>query len=281
MGKEYSIKPGYKTNPRLGFNEYIASFDHSASFQVDVYRYAKRIAQSLSVRNVLDLGCGCYVKLKEFIAPVCSQITGVDNEANIETCRNANFGTWIVDDIENPSGAVTGLYDLIISADVIEHLSDPTKLLSYMREHAHQDTRTIISTPERDLCRGGKNLGPGERTPHVREWNRKEFHNFLEDNNFEILDHFLVPSQRLRGLSRLRYGLGLVRDIAKNPSQYPYTRNLSLQHTSDIGSMDIVQVLENLKFRIQRKTCQVTLCKIRPAKNCNDAPMSRTVTSFP
>ena len=191
------------------------------------------------MRNVLDIGCGAGVKLKEFIAPVCSWIVGVDNEHSITYCKKSHeFGTWFVDNIENPSGAVSGTFDLIISADVIEHLADPDKLLEYIRNHAHTNTRAIISTPERDLISGRKNKSPHINSSHVREWNRKEFRDYIEGNNFEVLDHFLVPNRRLPALSTLRSAIGLV-----------------MQNITDLTD------IRSTELRIRLKTCQVILCK--------------------
>jgi hypothetical protein len=67
--------------------------------------------------------------------------------------------------------------DLVICADVIEHLDNPDDLLDFIDDI---DFRLlIISTPERDGQAGKNDFGPPENTSHYREWNAVEFKNYL------------------------------------------------------------------------------------------------------
>lgn len=67
--------------------------------------------------------------------------------------------------------------DLLVCADVIEHLPNPDDLLEFIAEIDFQEL--IISTPERDAVAGRKDFGPPENTAHYREWNAIEFKNYL------------------------------------------------------------------------------------------------------
>jgi SAM-dependent methyltransferase len=141
----------------------------------------------------LDIGCGFGIKLKEIIVPVCRNIVGIDAKHAIDFCkRSHNFGRWFADDIENPGLELTEKFDLIISADVIEHLVDPDNLIDYIKRFSHKGTEVIISTPERDIVRGEDNLGPSPNRSHVREWNKAEFQKYLSNSGFSVLKHFLV-----------------------------------------------------------------------------------------
>lgn len=77
--------------------------------------------------------------------------------------------------------------DLSISIDVIEHMNKPLYLMKKIINNLKIGGYLIISTPERDFCRGTKNIYPGKH--HAREWNSKEFSKFLLSFKcFKILD---------------------------------------------------------------------------------------------
>ena len=81
---------------------------------------------------------------------------------------------WLLFDTVQPESIQT---DLIICADVIEHLSNPDDLLDFISEINFR--QLIISTPERDRVAGKNDFGPPENTAHYREWNAIEFKNYL------------------------------------------------------------------------------------------------------
>jgi 2-polyprenyl-3-methyl-5-hydroxy-6-metoxy-1,4-benzoquinol methylase len=194
----YFIKKGYKsqknnftlsqkaqdlywTNERIFFSKY---------FQYDVYKYAQKIVKKNNIKNVLDLGCGTGIKLMELIYPVCQDITGIDQRETILFCKKRyNVGDFIIDDLENPIKKL-GIFDLIICADVIEHLLNPDKLLEYIKRVSHNNTFIIISTPERDILRG-KNCMASNKLEHVREWNKEELLLYLVNRGFTIIDYKL------------------------------------------------------------------------------------------
>lgn len=64
MEKQYGIRPGYRH--RLD-NEYFNA--HSASsenWQVEVYEYARQLAESLEAQTICDMGCGSGYKLLKY-----------------------------------------------------------------------------------------------------------------------------------------------------------------------------------------------------------------------
>jgi hypothetical protein len=80
--------------------------------------------------------------------------------------------------------------DLVICADVIEHIMDPdlfVKQLLNIRDVKYY----IISTPDRDTVRGKLDYGPPANKHHIREWNLFEFRRYMEQF-FEIKEHKLV-----------------------------------------------------------------------------------------
>lgn len=187
----YFLKPGYKSHkaPR----QYNDTEEDALTYQLEVYQYSGEIAQQFGCRNVLDIGCGYALKLAKYIRPHCREVVGVDQEHAIDYCKNNHdFGEWIVDDIENPIIILDRSFDLIISADVIEHLVNPDSLLNFIRNCASGNTKIVLSTPERDLRRGAESMGPPSNPAHIREWNKTEFAAYLQDRDFNILDHEIM-----------------------------------------------------------------------------------------
>lgn len=79
--------------------------------------------------------------------------------------------------------------DLVICADVIEHVVDPDALLAFIKSLGAR--HAIISTPDRDLYEPGHRNppnGPPAHLPHVREWNFAEFGAYMA-SHFKVLDH--------------------------------------------------------------------------------------------
>lgn len=199
---KYFVKSGYRPNPHRDF------FDSDAAswmYQAATYEFARDLIVRHRLESVLDLGCGFGTKLAEFIRPVCADITGVDTEHAIAHCRaRHDFGTWICDDLERPRADLGRRFDLVLAADVIEHLVDPDTLLDYIRRSAHATTLIVISTPERDLARGEGSLASDNET-HVREWNESEFDRYVRSRGFDISEHFMVEAARRRGvIGRIR-----------------------------------------------------------------------------
>lgn len=191
LQKNYFTKKYYQCHKTPVF--YDDNEEDSLTYQLDVYRYAAEVLQEQSARSVLDIGCGYGLKLKEFILPHTSLITGVDESHAINFCQTEHaFGNWHVINIEGPAPISIGKYDLIISADVIEHLVDPDTLLDMIRECSTPGTKIILSTPERDLRRGKDSMGPPQNPAHIREWNKEEFAEYLISRDLNILAHTIM-----------------------------------------------------------------------------------------
>ena len=142
---------------------------------------------------MIDVGCGSGTKLEILHRQLPDvRFVGIDRPGAIEICRNKyNFGEWYVDDVENPDPALSNIKgELVICADVIEHIIDPDKLLHYLKHMVTLGGYIIQSTPERDLVRGQDATSPGNKY-HVREWNYHELESYLENRGFVILSHFL------------------------------------------------------------------------------------------
>lgn len=187
----YFLKSGYRSREKP--KQFDDSEEDALTYQLDVYSFAGKLARDLELESVLDLGCGLALKLRKYLQPAMREVFGVDQEHSITYCqKNHDFGTWIVDNLEQPVKLPKRNFDLIISADVIEHLVDPDNLLNLIKQCTHPQTRIVISTPERDLRRGADDMGPPANAAHVREWNRDELSRYIQSHGFEILEHCIM-----------------------------------------------------------------------------------------
>jgi SAM-dependent methyltransferase len=193
--ENYFIKKGYQCNwPSHGkAKPYLDDKDGSSKYQIRVYRYARDLMGKHHLKNIMDVGCGFGIKLKEIIRPVCEDIVGIDKKHAIDFCKSEHrFGQWIEDDIENPQKNLGRKFDLVLCSDVIEHLADPDNLLKYVEQYCHEGSHIVISTPDRDKVSGKRDQGPPINRAHVREWNRAEFRDYISNSGFGIINQFLV-----------------------------------------------------------------------------------------
>lgn len=82
---------------------------------------------------------------------------------------------------------------------MIERLVDPDLYLQFARDNAHPGSLLLISTVDRDACRGPGSMEAPNRE-HVREWSQPEFRRYLESRGFRVLEQKAVPPYR-RGAS--------------------------------------------------------------------------------
>lgn len=175
----YCIKKGYS------IRESNAAFDDTPfkdEFQLPVYRRARELADQLGCLKILDVGCGSGFKLVQWFPPPFSTL-GLDLPPTVEFLRKTYPGkSW-------ESSWPMWDPDLVVCADVIEHLEDPDVLVSYL---ASLKARVVVlSTPDRDLLGLGTEDGPPKNVHHVREWNSAELVEYL-GASFHVARHFIV-----------------------------------------------------------------------------------------
>jgi SAM-dependent methyltransferase len=213
-------KTGYQCNPELTFDTEDREaywnperISRTFLYQFEVYKQASKLYQKNNYSTVLDLGCGPPTKLHHFFAPFNGYCVLADQpnakKLASEIFPNAKF--YAVD-LNTPIGCLSDQkFDLIICADVIEHLSRPDHLLSTIMENLNSGGKAIISSPDRDIRRGTDNLRPNNPA-HVREWNKRELKEFLEVSGFEVLSQESVPIERLPSWKNwLRRKMGIFR----------------------------------------------------------------------
>lgn len=141
------------------------------------YREAIRLATDRAAFRVLEMGSGTGYGARE-LASALPSIVAVDRISPLasETTHNAHF---LCADLEAmPLRA--GVFDVIVSFQVIEHLEDPTAFLDALSHHLKADGIALITTPNRPNS-------DGENPFHVHEYDAEELRALLS-TRFESVE---------------------------------------------------------------------------------------------
>ena len=186
--KTYCIKDGY--TPRLD-NDFADEKGRTDECQDDVYAAAKELVDAHGFHSVLDIGTGGGFKLMKYFRD--KRTLGIDLEPNIAWVREQYPDReWSTVPLTGPASQG---FDIIIAADVIEHLIDPDELLDFIA--ACKPKMMVISTPNRDNLQDMFADGPPKNLCHVREWSAAEFREYI-GQRFDVVAHILPePNQKL------------------------------------------------------------------------------------
>ncbi|HET7275507.1 MAG TPA: glycosyltransferase [Longimicrobiaceae bacterium] len=186
----FGLPSGYKSRLDPKYFEDSGEVRGGVTWQRDVYRTAFRLARSLGLKRVIDVGCGNAEKLIE----TCGEFEtiGIDFRENLLQCREAYpQRTWIELDLETEdSDELTSemLSDsVIVVSDVIEHLKDPTALVNRLRRWLDHSPVAVLSTPDRARIPGASVIGPPNNPSHVREWSLDELIGYLSSSELRVL----------------------------------------------------------------------------------------------
>jgi len=203
----FGLGPGYRENPARSFDaagdarywtaERLAA---SRSYQHPVYLLCRDLLRARGARSVLDVGSGPGTKLAELIAPWCRDLVLIDQPSSRDVAaRVLPDARFVAADLDALGLDLGRRFDLIVCADVLEHLQHPDACLRFIRAHLAEGGRAVLSTPERDALRG-----PGcmesPHPDHVREWNAAEFRAFVEGSGLVALRQVLLPQMRTHPL---------------------------------------------------------------------------------
>ncbi len=185
----------------------------SGKYQYHVYRWAASIVRRAGLDRVLDVGCGVATKLAEHLAPTGAHIVGLDQSSAVRMCHDLERpGEFVVVDLEKPIYMPELPFDLVVCADVIEHLMDPDPMLDLIQQCLAPGGLVIFSTPDRSRERG-RDCCRSEKPEHVREWARREFIAFLRSRGFSVHASRLYPKDdapmHTGAMSELAYRLHL------------------------------------------------------------------------
>ena len=203
----FHIKPGYRENPPRSYDGAAdAGFwtperlRASGVFQYPVYQLCRALLRSRRMRSFLDVGSGPGTKVAELIAPHCDDLLLLDQPSSRELVERQLPGArFVAADLDALDLDLGRSFDLIVCADVLEHLKDPRGCVRFVRAHLAEGGRAVLSTPERDNLRGRDCMG-SPHPDHVREWNAAEFRAFVEGCGLVVERQRLMPQLRSSAL---------------------------------------------------------------------------------
>jgi hypothetical protein len=182
--ENYFIHDGYQHRAEA---IYFDDTENSDEWQDEVYKFAREVFDQRELKTVCDVGCGSAYKLLKYFRD--RSAIGVDVAKTCAWLRKKYpHLVWMELDFKDPPSLQA---DLVIAADVIEHLCDPDELLSYLAKI--NPKYVILSTPDRNLLRAGTHNGPPRNPAHTREWSFAEFEAYVA-RRFHVLEHFISNS---------------------------------------------------------------------------------------
>jgi len=163
----HGIKPGYH------HARFAIAFDDTPNqdqWQREVYELAATFEPS----SVIDVGCGSAFKLLQHFAQ--RDTLGIEIGRTLRWLRATHpERRWAEFD---PLKARELDADLVICADVIEHVANPDAMLEFLTTMSWQTL--VLSTPDRDLVAGTNDWGPPGNPAHYREWSAHEMRKYVE-----------------------------------------------------------------------------------------------------
>lgn len=98
-------------------------------------------------RRALDLGCGAGAFGPTLRDMGFSDLVGVEIQSEAAARARDTYDVVLDMPIEEALPRIAGTFDLIICADVLEHLMDPWSVADSLRDLAHPDTVLAVSIP--------------------------------------------------------------------------------------------------------------------------------------
>ena len=150
--------------------------------QKEVYDLALEIFQRYGLKSVMDVGCGGALKLiNRFGKLKKNNLLGMDTPETFKwLLQKYPKRMWVESPVMEPvadwrigKGDLFQGFDLMICADVIEHLAEPDNLMAFVLVTLPEFI--VLSTPNRDLLQEMFADGPPRNPAHYREWTHEEF----------------------------------------------------------------------------------------------------------
>jgi SAM-dependent methyltransferase len=223
LASRFFVKEGYISNnvartyesSQPGEYWTVERIEKVIAYQHHVYRLAAKLIDDNSLKTALELGCGPATKTASMLLPKLDRLTLIDQPTCEQLVKKTiPSATFIGTDLEHCELDLNQQFDLIVCADVLEHLANPLPCLEFAYNHLSPLGVAVFSTPERDILRG-RNCMNSPHASHVREWNRCEFRQLIEHVGYVVSEQILAPPSRTSKVEDLI--CFLCRDIITTP----------------------------------------------------------------
>lgn len=97
--------------------------------------------------RVLDVGCGAGSNARWYRQHGGREVVGIELDAQSAAKAATVFDRVICEPVESAAAGLDGPFDLIVCADVLEHLIDPWTTVMKLRELSHPATVLAVSMP--------------------------------------------------------------------------------------------------------------------------------------
>ena len=202
---------------------------------IERYRFA---LQFVNNKNVLDIACGSgYGSFLIAEQGNALKVTGVDLDADAVRYGNFRYAHHLVnrfvDDATKYSSATP--FDVIISYETVEHLSDYRLFLKNIDQNLAEDGTFIISTP----ISKNTTIKPNHNPYHEIEWSYSDFTKLLQE--YFILKDTFIQNAVIEGnypeytlTNRIKNRLG--KKITKSDSQF--FEGIKAAHELKVNELD-------------------------------------------
>jgi SAM-dependent methyltransferase len=151
--------------------------------------------------RLLDVGAANGY-LAERLSAQGYEVTCLEGDASLAEVASKKCLSCMIVDLDGPIPPLSGLFDVIVYADILEHLKDPLRTLTLINRYLERDGIVIVSIPNvanvwvRLQLLLGKfdyaDRGILDRT-HLRFFTLKSFRIFLREASLEVVELFSTP----------------------------------------------------------------------------------------
>jgi len=189
-------------------------------FNTNPYSVHQKIIRFIGQnKKVLDVGCSEGILSKRMKLNNC-KVVGVELDAKAAQNAVRYCQELIIGDVESIhlNQKYENYFDIIIFADVLEHLKEPLDLLKRFKKYLNDDGYIIISIPNISNWRIRfqllfGNFGYGEYgildNGHLRFFNEKSAKKMVNDAGFEILNFDLTIGD-VKRFSKILHSIGML-----------------------------------------------------------------------
>ena len=181
-------------HPDYDCRAYPRAFDdrpQTDHWQNAVYKSAWKFAKLHGFHHIADYGCGSGYKLVKYFSEF--NTVGYEIPPALDHLREKYPARrWEDGNLD----LIAFDADVLICADVIEHMADPIALLRKIAVSAVK--YSFFSTPSLDILAGrgaSLRMGPPNNETHVNEWMTAEFRQLI-DNYLHVVDHLIVSIEQ-------------------------------------------------------------------------------------